>query len=253
MNKDLDKIKTNENNASGNADNEIILSLKGITKDFHDGGRLLNCLKGVDLEVAREDTVAILGSSGSGKSTLLHIIGLMDRMGSGEYFLSGENVSGISESKRKKVRNKNIGFVFQHFHLLPELNVLENVLLPSRIAGISDKGRAVGLLGKLKISDKAGKKPSTLSGGEMQRVAIARALINKPEILLCDEPTGNLDNETAEVVLDLFMSLVEEEGVTLITVTHDMKIARRHNRILSLHNGLLKILENRLNMSTFRV
>ncbi|MFH0910486.1 MAG: ABC transporter ATP-binding protein [Planctomycetota bacterium] len=216
-----------------------LVELRKIDKTFLDGGQRLEVLRGLDLAVYPGESVSILGRSGSGKSTLLHILGLLDPASGGEYLFRGKEVAALPERARNRIRSLEIGFVFQHYHLLPELTVLENVLLPARVAGRGSAARARALLASVGLSDRAGKKPRTLSGGEAQRAAIARALMNRPALVLCDEPTGNLDAATAGGVLDVLFALEESAPATLLLVTHDQEVASRSGRTLFLEDGRL--------------
>jgi ABC-type lipoprotein export system ATPase subunit len=223
---------------------ENLLSAHGLTKTYVMGSRTLEVLRGVDVEIARGDFVALRGASGTGKSTLLHLIGGLDTPNAGEIIFCGEKLSGFSESKLTHFRNRSVGFVFQAYHLLPELTALENVCLTARIArtavGDAEK-RARELLGRVGLSERTDHKPSELSGGEQQRVAIARALINEPELLLADEPTGNLDSKTGSEIIELLKSLRTEKNMTLIIATHDEKVAAHAERVIQLVDGLVAL------------
>jgi len=218
-----------------------ILATDGLAKSFRDGERELHILQGVDLQVAPGETVAILGRSGSGKSTLLHILGLLDGPTAGTVRFDGADTGSLSDPKRRRIRAERIGFVFQHFHLLPELTARDNVLLAARVAGHGRKGRdrADALLEAVGLAERTRHRPRKLSGGEAQRVAIARALVNRPDVLLCDEPTGNLDRETAAGILDLLFDVAQEHARAMVVVTHDEEIARRADRRLRLQDGRL--------------
>jgi len=205
----------------------------------------LEVLKGVDLEVKRGRFLAIIGASGSGKSTLLHILGTLDRPDEGKVSFEGNDVARLSNGKLNRLRNKKIGFVFQFYHLLDELNVVENIALPAMVASgtlswlksaKTVKKRASELIETLGIAERAGHKPYQLSGGERQRVAIGRALINQPQVLLADEPTGNLDSETGNGILDVFDKL-RQAGQTIVMVTHDKRIAERADKVITLVDG----------------
>ncbi|RKX60823.1 MAG: macrolide ABC transporter ATP-binding protein, partial [Thermodesulfobacteriota bacterium] len=201
-------------------------------------------LRGINLTVSEGDFLAIMGPSGGGKSTLLNIIGLLDKPTSGKYFFEGQEVSKFNKNKLAYLRNKKIGFIFQAFYLVPWATVLENVLMPLIYRGNitqKDKDRAMFLLEKLNLADKANFKPAELSGGQQQRVAIARALINNPKLILADEPTGNLDSKSGQEVMDIFENL-NNQGITIIIVTHDPEIAKRAKKIKFLKDG--KFVEN---------
>ncbi|MDR3460217.1 MAG: ABC transporter ATP-binding protein [Verrucomicrobiae bacterium] len=206
------------------------------------GSRTLEVLKGVDVEIKRGDFVALRGASGTGKSTLLHLIGGLDTPNAGEIVFHGQNLSGFSEGKLTHFRNRSVGFVFQAYHLLPELTALENVCLTARIArtaaGQAER-RARELLGRVGLADRTDHKPAELSGGEQQRVAIARALINEPELLLADEPTGNLDSKTGVEIIELLKSLRVEKNMTLVIATHDERVAAHAGRVILLVDGLV--------------
>jgi len=224
---------------------EYILSCKDIFKSYKMGATHLEVLKGVNISIAKGEFVAIKGASGSGKSTLLHILGTLDKPDKGYVFYKGKDLNSFSAAKINEFRNKNIGFVFQFYHLLDELNVLQNVLLSPMVqAGTIGwlfkstkvKQKAVRLLGELGLSGRIEHRPFQLSGGERQRVAIARALINDPDIILADEPTGNLDSETGNDILRVFEKL-NSAGQTIIMVTHDDRIAAKAQRIIRLVDG----------------
>lgn len=225
--------------------NNCILSCKDIYKSYRMGATRLDVLKGVNLEVARGEFVAIKGASGSGKSTLLHILGALDTPDKGGVFFEGKNLAGFSGRKINEFRNKKIGFVFQFYHLLDELTVLENVLLAKMAGGSalswlagsdSAKNLARQLLGELGLSQRVRHRPFELSGGERQRVAIARAMMNRPDIMLADEPTGNLDSATGNGILNIFEKL-HSAGQTIVMVSHDEKIAGRAQRLIRLADG----------------
>ena len=219
---------------------EILLSARGLKKTYLMGKRSLEVLRGVDIEIARGDFVALRGASGTGKSTLLHLLGGLDTPNAGEIFFDGQNVSHFSDSELTHFRNRRVGFVFQAYHLLPELTALENVCLPARVARTSVGAavqRAEQLLTRVGLQDRLDHKPSELSGGEQQRVAIARALINEPELLLADEPTGNLDSHTGSEIIELLKSLRPEKQMTLIIATHDSKVAASAPRVIEIIDG----------------
>jgi len=205
----------------------------------------LQVLKGVDLSIEAGEVVAIIGPSGAGKSTLLHILGGLDAPKEGQVIFNGQNLYGLSDVKRAETRNRDMGFVFQSYHLLPELTALENVILPAMIKENSGKTSAIEfaglkLLEQLGLNARASHRPNQLSGGEQQRVAIARALMNGPKVVFCDEPTGNLDSVSGHVVMDTLLRLNQTHKVTVVIVTHDEKIASRTQRTISMKDGLLE-------------
>jgi ABC-type lipoprotein export system ATPase subunit len=219
---------------------EQFLSARALTKSYAMGKRTLEVLRGVNLEVLRGEFLALRGASGAGKSTLLHLIGGLDSPNAGEIFFKGQNLARFSEGELTHFRNRRVGFVFQSYHLLPELTALENVCLPARIARISTaqtEKRASELLSRVGLKDRLDHKPSELSGGEQQRVAIARALVNEPELLLADEPTGNLDSKTGGEIIELLKNLSVEKQTTLIIATHDAKVAAHAQRVIELSDG----------------
>jgi len=220
--------------------NDLLLSARGLTKTYVMGKRSLEVLRGVDVDIARGDFLALRGASGAGKSTLLHLIGGLDTPNAGEIIFCGQTLSGFSENELTNFRNRSVGFVFQSYHLLPELTALENVCLTARIARIPTdvaKKRAMELLTRVGLKDRLDHKPSELSGGEQQRVAIARALINEPVVLLADEPTGNLDSRTGGEIMELLQSLRAEKQTTLVIATHDAKVAAIAPRVIELADG----------------
>lgn len=221
---------------------EIVLSATGLKKTYALGRRELEVLRGVDATVMRGEFVALRGASGTGKSTLLHLIGGLDTPNAGEIIFRGEKLSGYSESRLTDFRNRRVGFVFQAYHLLPELTALENVALTARIARTPSSvaaERALALLGRVGLASRADHKPTELSGGEQQRVAIARALVNEPELLLADEPTGNLDSKTGLEIIELLKALRVEKNMTLVIATHDEKVAAHADRVVQLVDGLV--------------
>ena len=221
---------------------ENLLSARGLKKSYAIGKRTLEVLRGVDVEIPRGDFLALRGASGAGKSTLLHLIGGLDTPNAGEIFFAGENLSRFSERRLTDFRNRRVGFVFQSYHLLPELTALENVCLPGRVARLSASAvtqRATELLARVGLAERVDHKPSELSGGEQQRVAIARALINEPVLLLADEPTGNLDSHTGGEIMELLKSLRTEKQTTLVIATHDSKVAALAPRVIELVDGLV--------------
>jgi len=222
---------------------EPVLSLRGVVRTYVTEAGPLQVLKGADLDVFPGEIVGLIGPSGSGKSSLLHAAGLLERPNAGDIHLSGQDCSKLSEAQRTRARLTAIGFVYQFHHLLPEFSALENVALPARIAGKSwaeAKGRATDLLTQLGLAQRISHQPAQLSGGEQQRVALARALANKPRLLLADEPTGNLDPDTAEAVFQALYKLVREQGVAALIATHNMELARFMDRVFALRDGHLE-------------
>jgi len=219
-----------------------LIRLKDIRKSYFIGGQVLLVLKGIDLLINKNEYVALMGPSGSGKSTLMNILGCLDSPTGGEYVLNGKDVSRMAGDDLAKVRNEEIGFVFQQFNLLPRLTALENVALPLIYSGVSKKEReerAHIMLDKVGLSDRTHHKPNELSGGQSQRVAIARALINNPSLILADEPTGNLDTKTSIEILQLF-GQIHEQGNTVVLVTHEEDIARYTHRIVRIRDGMIE-------------
>lgn len=218
-----------------------ILEFQNVTKNYHTAAGRVPVLKGVDIVFRKGESVALLGQSGSGKSTFLHMAGLLDKPSTGKILVNGAHVAKMKDKTLSQLRNQTFGFVYQQHHLLKEFTVLENVLLPAQFSkkfGQKQQDRALDLIEKVGLSKRLNHLPSQLSGGEQQRVALARALINKPVLLLADEPTGNLDAETAEKVTNLMFSLVKEEGLSLLLVTHSQKLAEKCNRVMTLKNGV---------------
>ena len=222
---------------------EPLLSARGLSKSYAMGRRTLEVLRSVDLDVARGEFLALRGASGAGKSTLLHLMGGLDSPNAGEIRFAGQNLAAFSESELTHFRNRRVGFVFQAYHLLPELTALENVCLPARVARISAgtaEKRGRELLARAGLQERTEHKPFELSGGEQQRVAIARALINEPELLLADEPTGNLDSRTGGEIIELLKSLRAEKHMTLAIATHDEEIAAHAERTIQLVDGQIQ-------------
>lgn len=216
-----------------------LIKLTNVWKTYELGKVELDALRGVNLEVSRGDFMSIMGPSGSGKSTLLHIIGCLDVPTKGEVFLDEENISSLSENKLAQLRGKKIGFVFQQFNLLPNLNALENVILPMIFQGMPLKERQkIGkeILTSLGLAERANHRPAELSGGERQRVAIARSLANDPEIIVADEPTGNLDSKTGKKIMEILVEL-HQQGKTMIVVTHDPNIANYSKKVVNIIDG----------------
>ena len=220
-----------------------MIQLESITKTYLLGKETINVLNNISLIIEQGEFAAIMGPSGSGKSTLMNMIGCLDKPTTGNYFLSGENVSHYSENELARVRNESIGFVFQQFHLLPRLTALKNVELPMIYAGVSKaerQSRAEEALKKVGLSDRMDHLPNALSGGQKQRVAIARAIVNKPKIILADEPTGALDSKTSIDIMEQFRELNEEEGVTVIVVTHESEVAEYAKRTIFVRDGMIQ-------------
>lgn len=224
------------------ASRNIVLNLDKVTRKFEQGRGVLDVLKGVDLQIRAGEVVALIGPSGAGKSTLLHIAGLLEQPDSGDITISGQPCGALNDDARTNMRRHNIGFVYQYHHLLPEFSALENIVVPQIIAGLGKteaKKRAAELLEVLGLTPRATHRPGKLSGGEQQRVAIARALANAPRLLLADEPTGNLDPETAADVFSVLLRLARGAGLALLIATHNTALAARMDRIVSLENGVL--------------
>ena len=218
-----------------------MLRADNIHKTYKDGKRELHVLKGVSLELRKDEIIAIVGPSGAGKSTLLHILGGIDRPSSGRVFLDNSDFYSLDDVKRARFRNQKIGFVFQFYHLLPEFTALENVILPALIKGQEAGNRKQGIRNKAEIlledvglGKRMHHRPGELSGGEQQRVAIARALVNNPKVLLCDEPTGNLDSEMGQEILNILFSLNKKHKTAIVIVTHDKEIARKAHKIIEM-------------------
>jgi putative ABC transport system ATP-binding protein len=221
---------------------ETIIRLKDISRKYTVGTEIIHALRSITTEIRKNEYVALMGSSGSGKSTLMNIIGCLDTPSGGSYELRGTNVSNLTDGELAEIRNKEIGFVFQTFNLLPRSTALENVALPLVYAGVSKderESRALKALEEVGLSDRVKHRPNELSGGQRQRVAVARALVNKPAIILADEPTGNLDSRTSEEIMLLFEE-IHKKGNTIIVVTHEEDIARHAHRIVRLRDGLIE-------------
>lgn len=219
-----------------------VLNLANLTRSFGDGASRLDVLRGVDLTLKAGEIVALLGPSGSGKSTLLHIAGLLEAPDSGTVEIAGIDATGGDDAARTALRRDHLGFVYQFHHLLPEFSALENIVLPQRVAGTAQKqaeARATTLLTELGLAERLTHRPAELSGGEQQRVAIARALANKPAVLLADEPTGNLDPRLSDTVFDNLLGLVRQEGVGALIATHNLDLAARMDRIVTMQDGHL--------------
>ena len=221
---------------------EIILKAHNITRSYFEGKVQTDVLKNVNIDIYSDKLTAIIGKSGSGKSTLLHILGTLDTPTSGELIYKGEDLTKFSSNKKAEFRNQNLGFVYQFHHLLGDFSALENVMMPLLIGGISTKEakeRATSYLEKVGLSHRINYKPSEMSGGERQRVAIARALSNKPNIILADEPTGNLDAQNASDIFDLFMDLAKNAHVAVVMVTHDNGLAQKCDLVYQMKDGVI--------------
>jgi putative ABC transport system ATP-binding protein len=220
---------------------DLVIQLRDLRRDYDIGGEVVHALRGVTLGIRRNEYVAIMGPSGSGKSTLMNLIGCLDTPTAGEYWLSGQEVSRMRDDALARVRNREIGFVFQTFNLLPRATALQNVELPLVYAGVSARDRrtrALEALGRVGLADRTHHRPNELSGGQRQRVAIARALVNRPSILLADEPTGNLDSVTSEEIMRVFGHL-HAQGQTILMVTHEAEITAHAARVVVLRDGLV--------------
>ena len=216
-----------------------MIRMRGIRKVYSMGRVEVEALRGIDLDIAVNQYIAVVGPSGSGKSTLMNLIGCLDTPSSGEYVLSGEAVAGLDRNRLAEIRNRHIGFVFQNFNLLPYASAQENVELPLLFGGVPTKERqerARGMLERVGLADRMDHKPTELSGGQMQRVAIARALVNRPAIILADEPTGNLDSTSGQGIVGLFEEM-HASGQTIVMITHDKAVARFATRVVQIHDG----------------
>ena len=222
--------------------NNALISLEGIQRLYSMGDETIYALRGIDLQIKRNEYVALMGPSGSGKSTLMNLIGCLDSPSSGSYWLNGQDVAGLSDNRLAEIRNREIGFVFQTFNLLPRLTALDNVALPLVYAGVTElerRERAHDVLKQVGLQDRVGHRPNELSGGQRQRVALARALVNKPSLILADEPTGNLDSKTSVEIMEMFAS-IHALGNTIVLVTHEEDIARHAHRMVRLKDGRIE-------------
>jgi len=217
-----------------------LIEMKNITKDYHLGETVVHALRGIDLQIDKKEFVAVWGPSGSGKTTLLNLIGAIDDPTSGELMIAGKNVLSLSDNQKSEHRNKTIGFVFQGFNLVPVLSALENVMLPMQIQGASvaeAKKQAMMRLEEVGLSDLVNNRPAKMSGGQQQRVSIARALVNNPSLVIADEPTANLDSETARMVINIMRELNERDEITFIFSTHDQRLLDKVKRLVRLEDG----------------
>jgi putative ABC transport system ATP-binding protein len=221
---------------------QMIIQTKDLRKSYITGTQSVDAIKGINLDIEKNEFISIMGPSGSGKTTLMNIIGCLDSATSGSYYLNNQLVNNLSDDELSQIRNKEIGFVFQSFHLLARNSALSNVMLPLRYAGFKEdeaEDRAKDVLDQVGLIDRMDHTPSELSGGQQQRVAIARALVNKPSIIFADEPTGNLDSKTGEDVMNLFKDL-NNQGQTIILITHEEDIAKQSKRIINIKDGLIE-------------
>lgn len=223
--------------------NNPVVKLAGLTRSFEQGGVRIDVLRGVDLEIQPGEIVALLGPSGSGKSTMLQAVGLLEGGFGGSIAIGGVDASQLPSDGRTELRRSKMGFIYQFHHLLPDFNAQENVVLPQLVSGVARADadeRAISLLTSLGLSHRLTHRPSQLSGGEQQRVAVARALANEPQLVLADEPTGNLDEATADKVFEEFLSLVRGQGSAALVATHNERLAARMDRVVRLHEGVLR-------------
>ena len=223
----------------------MLIEVENIHKTYKEADYMLHVLKGVHLSIDVAQVIAIIGPSGAGKSTLMHIMGALDAPSQGKVSFEGQDIYALGDKQRSLLRNSKMGFVFQAYHLLPELTALENVILPAMVKNNSRKTSAiehegVKLLEQVGLGPRVSHRPSQLSGGEQQRVAIARALMNKPKIVFCDEPTGNLDSQSGHMVIDLLLNLNKTSGQTVVIVTHDQTIAQRAQKVIHIKDGIVQ-------------
>jgi len=234
---------TDESHSSSSEEDNTVLQSVGLTREFTEGGRVLNVLRGVNLRVRGAERLAIIGESGAGKTTLLQLLGGLDLPTNGQVFVQGQDIANMNGTERGRMRNSSLGFVYQFHHLLPEFSALENVAMPLLLRQESVQeitAQATTILQRVGLGDRLSHRPGELSGGERQRAAVARALITRPAVVLADEPTGNLDHNTGEHVFELMLELNREYGSSLIVVTHDLRLANRMDRVLTLSDGMLK-------------
>ncbi len=222
----------------------VLIELKNMYKTYSMGEVSVPVLKGISLTINNGDFIALMGSSGSGKSTLMNILGCLDRPTSGEYHFEGEEISSVSNDRRAFIRNKKIGFIFQNFNLLPRTSALDNIIMPlsytaEHLSSEDVRKKGMELLSLFGLEERSHHEPSQLSGGQQQRIAIARSLVNNPPILLADEPTGNLDSKTGEEVLEIFKRLNKQNGITIVLVTHDNKVAAHAKKIINIMDGVV--------------
>lgn len=235
-------------NNCANLDNTPLISTTNLSKTYQEGHVTTNVLNNVTFSLNSKTMTSIIGSSGSGKSTLLHLLGGLDKPTSGEVLFKSQRLNGLSEIKKAALRNKEIGFVYQFHHLLADFSALENIAMPLLIAGIKVKEaqqRALEMLKSVNLSHRAAHRPSELSGGERQRIAIGRALINRPSIVMADEPTGNLDQTTAEIIFDLLISLNQQHGTAFLVVTHDLALAQKMHQQYMMSQGTLSLVASK--------
>lgn len=230
----------------------LLLEAKKIYKTFGEGESAYTVLRGLDLSIAQGEVCALVGPSGCGKSTLLHLLGLLERQDAGEIRFAGIDVSSLSSAEADRVRNENMGFIYQFHHLLHEFTVIENVMMPLLINGVSRKearARAYGVLESVCVAEQSQKMPAEISGGQRQRVAVARALVHKPKMVLADEPTGNLDEENADSVFEVFLNLSRSSDAGVLIVTHNMELAKKADRILYMVNGMVEMITDEISGS----
>ncbi len=234
--------ETKEKAASGSV-GDAMVEARGLQKTYAAGGATVHALRGVDLSIPRGEMVAIMGPSGCGKTTLLNCLSGLDEFDSGEVFVGGESISGMSDRRRTRFRAEKMGFIFQTYNLIPVLSGVENVELPLLVAGVRPKEarrRALSALEMVGLADQADKRPNEMSGGQQQRVTVARSLVNEPAIVWADEPTGALDSETSVGIMDLIVNLNQEKGQTFVLVTHDISVARRASRLIRMRDGKIE-------------